>query len=68
MAKKKAEKEKSIPAGWSVIKSGVRVNGDWYANDQYVKGWYFYNKSHSIVLGPFKTFEEGLPLWEKQKK
>jgi hypothetical protein len=61
---------------WTVLKSGVRKNGNWYASE-YPTGWYFvFGKSsdnygeHHVdykCLGPFKSYEAGLKVWEKEQ-
>ncbi len=66
-------------ATWDILKSGVRRNGNWYAS-VYSTGWYFvhmatlgkvYGETKGSEdfkkLGPFKTFEDGLKAWEKEK-
>jgi hypothetical protein len=66
-------------ATWEMLKTGVRRNGSWYAS-AYSTGWYFvrmavlgseYGTTKGTEgfkkLGPFKTFEDGLKSWEKEK-
>lgn len=58
-------------AGWIVLKSGAMRNRKtgWYAA-RYVTGWWFYPAhygTHDRILGPYKTFEAGLKIWETQQ-
>ena len=60
--KKKKSKE---TAEWTSLKSGAmkHLDGKWYAS-LYSDGWYFYNTAFDNILGPYKTFEEGLKSWK----
>lgn len=58
-------KRKKEVSDWETLKSGAmkHCDGEWWASS-YLDGWFFYNRSFDNILGPFKTFEDGLKKWK----